>query len=416
MSVYTKLGVKFWEWSDINALPAGPRLLWIGLYTSGQGRQSVPGLFYGSITAMADAVHLPVDEVLRYLDTLLEHDLVEYDRERRVLRFTKLPDAGEAPTNGNTIRGWWRKFQIVPQCLVRDAHIVTLRWIMDEWSRENGKPLSADHSKAWAETFGNASLVTIPPPRKRGVRRLLDNDTGTNVQPSLFGSNPFLAQGTLPGTTAEPETYSSSPASGSLNDLATPETLSKPFRKERDQDQDRVKDPDQVSGSGSSPDPEVVTPRANPVCGTVSPPPLRLVPLPVDERDRRRAEIIRAIGPKHAMAFQRVKKAIGSTAFGPSVVDDFAELRQLLHEIPLDDAMERCEHALVVREAEALNSRPPSMQYFGSGMWRRRNFENALTREVADVDGSRSAPAARGVDAFEVSAQVFRELAAKEPT
>lgn len=410
MSVYTKLGVKFFEWSEINALPVGPRYLWVGLYASGQGRQSVPGLFYGSITSMADAVHLPVDEVLAYLDKLLEHDLVEYDRERRVLRLTKLPDAGEAPTNGNTIRGWWRKFQIVAQCQVRDAHVATLRWIMEEWSRETGKAVSADHEKAWAETFGNPALVTIPPPRKRGVRRLLDSDTGTNVQPSLFGSNPFLAQGTLPGTSGEPETYPSLPASGSLNDLAPPETLSKPFRKERDQDQDRVKDPGLFPGSVSAPDPE----RANPVCGTVSPPPLRLVPLPVDERDRRRAEILRVIGPKHALAFQRVKKAIGSTAFGPSVVDDFAELRQLLHEIPVDGALERCEHALAVREAEAVHSN--SMQYFGSGMWRRRNFENALTREVADVDGSRSAPAARGVDAFEVSAQVFRELAAKEPT
>lgn len=409
MSVYTKVGVKLHEWSEFTALPVGPRCLWMGLYTSGAGRQSVPGLFYGSITAMADAVHLPVDEVLGYLDKLLEHDLVEYDRERRVLRFTKLPDAGEAPTNGNTIRGWWRKFQIVPQCQVRDAHIATLRWLMQEWSRENGKPISNDHEKAWSETFG-CGAVAIPPPRKRGVRRLLDNDTGTTTQPSLFG-NPFLAQGTLPGTPAEPETYPSLPASGSLNDLAPPETLSKGFRKERDQDQDRVKDPDSGSASGSAPDPET-TQRAR-ACGTVSSPPaLRLVPLPVDDRTRRIAEIVRVIGPAHAMAFQRVKKAIGSTAFGPHVVGSYPELRELLEDLPsLEDAMERCEHVLAVREAEAMTS--SSLQYFGAGMWRRHNFENALTRTLADVDGSRP-PAGSRPSAFDVADKFFNELNAKE--
>lgn len=417
-NIATQISVRFWEWEAIKNLPVGPKLLWLGLYTSGAGRLSVPGLFFGSITSMAEAVHMPVDETLVYLEQLLKADLVEYDRERRVLRFTKLPDACEAPYNGNNIRGWWRKFQCVPECQVRDAHVATLWWMIETSAKERGKPVSNDHREAWSETFGT---VQIPAPRKRGVRSLIDHDTGTHSQPSLFG---FMAQGTVPGVSTEPETYPSSPASDSPNDLATPETISKRFAHTRVQDQDRG--PETVTGSGSDsypdPDPQI-TSRANqrrdgfipydgpvpaevwasenrPTCGTIAPPPLRLVPLPVDERSARRAEIVRTIGPKHAMAFQRVKKAIGSTAFGPSVVDDHAELRQLLEEIPLDDAMERCEHVLAVREAEAV--RTNSMQYFGVGMWRRHNFMNALTREVADVDGSRSAPA-RSADVFSVA-------------
>jgi hypothetical protein len=147
-------------------------------------------------------------------------------------------------------------------------------------------------------------------------------------------------------------------------------------------------------------------------------PTLRVVPSQAaDPQEIRKGEIMRAIGPAHAMAFQRVKQAISSTAIGPSVVDRFEELAELLGSMAsLQDAQERCLHVLAVREAEALKSQ--TMQFFGPGIWKRKNFEKALTLEVADVNGSRRAPgaAAERPDAFAISAEVFRELAAKETT
>ena len=152
-------------------------------------------------------------------------------------------------------------------------------------------------------------------------------------------------------------------------------------------------------------------------CGTVSAPPppapLRLVPLPVDARDRRRGEILRAIGTQHAIAFQRVKKAIGSAAFGPGMVDDHVELRDLLASLPsLEEAMERCQHVLAIREAEAI--RKNTCQYFGGGMWRRQNYEKALTLELADVDGSRATSPAPPRARVDVINEFFDDLEHKE--
>lgn len=124
----------------------------------------------------------------------------------------------------------------------------------------------------------------------------------------------------------------------------------------------------------------------------------------LDGRDRKKREIVAKIGPEHAMAFARVKSAIGSTAMGLSVVDGFTELRDLLESMPsLADAEAMCRHALAVREAEAMSKR--SVQYFGSSMWKRSSFDKALALEIADVDGSR--PASRGGgDGLEYLAQI----------
>lgn len=397
MIISTAISVKFWEWEPIRKLSAGPKLLWIGLYTTGAGRLSVPGMFFGSITAMAEATHLLVDEVVLYLDKLLEHELVEYDREHRVLRFTKLPDACEAPNNGNCIRGWWRKFHSVPECQVRDAHVPMLRWLMEQAARENGRKISRDHEAAWSDTF---ATVQIPVNRKRGSRRLIEHDTSTPQQPSLFSEPDLRHSG------ADPEIRS---------DSCVSETIDERYPVERDQDQDQVSVSALGSGSVSGdPDPE---PPPMPTASQAEavptlPQPLRLVPLPVDERSRLQGEIVRAIGYAHAMAFARVKKAVGSTAFGPSVVDDHAELRALVNAMSsLDGVRERLEYVLEIREKQAIHEN--STKYFGAGMWRRGNYDKALSLELADVDGTRAAPGAKR-SAFAVMDDVFEQIEAEE--
>lgn len=89
------------------------------------------------------------------------------------------------------------------------------------------------------------------------------------------------------------------------------------------------------------------------------------------------------------MRFNRVRTEIGSSAWGPHVNDTHDELRALVRSFPnLDDAEVRLYHVLAVREAEAVHQ--STMKYFGSQMWKRANFDNALAREVADVDGTRA--------------------------
>lgn len=146
-----------------------------------------------------------------------------------------------------------------------------------------------------------------------------------------------------------------------------------------------------VPGSGSlstrerekpeNPDPDLSADRTE----TTSP---KLTVVPLDDRTAKKQELVRMLGPAHAKAFAAVKHEIGSTAFGPGMADSFTELRDLLDSFPsLADAKERCEHALAIRETEARRKR--TMQYFGSAMWKRQNFEKALSLELADVDGTR---------------------------
>lgn len=286
-----------WMWPPFRRLERGPddavgrgaKLLWLALYTSPEAKQSVPGLFAGSINTMAESIGSPPDEVRRCLDRLIEDDLVEIDVPNRVLRMTVLPDSGESPTNGNTIRGWWRKFQNVPPCAVRDAHVPILLWIMQEWSRANNKAISADHMKAWAETFGRVSVPAARPRPKR------------HQQTSLF-----LA--------------SSSASDPDLNEISNSETLSKPFRKERDQDPDR--DQDQGSGSGAGGD-----------SASGKKPVLLLVPHPAFDADDLAEALWKASGGGFPQALTREQRvalgraidSIGDIALHPAALASLGE-------------------------------------------------------------------------------------------
>lgn len=183
MSDFTRLGCSLWTWDPWVALDCQARMLWLALYTTGEAKRIVPGLWHGGISTLAEAAQLENNQVWSSLDVLLEHDLVEYDRKLRVIHLTVLPDAGERPMNGKHILGWWNRFISVPKCAARDAHVHVLRWLIDQ-----GK-VTEDHEACWGKTFGDAEKIAVPPPRARSRRRLVDeSDTSTPVQPSLFAS------------------------------------------------------------------------------------------------------------------------------------------------------------------------------------------------------------------------------------
>ncbi len=218
MGNYTRLGAAIWDWDPWTTLPPIPRLLWLAIYTSPEAKKGVPGLFHGSLHSLAEASRLPTDEMYTSIDVLLDRDMIEYDKNKRVLRLCELPDAGDWPSGTFVLQSWWKRFRSVPACPVRDAHVATLRWMLEQGALEadsnRGGRVSAGHENVWAATFGT---IVVPSSRRRGVRRLADSDTGTNVQPSLFGNT----QGATPSATpsavlCEPELSSSpSGASGS---------------------------------------------------------------------------------------------------------------------------------------------------------------------------------------------------------
>lgn len=187
MGDFTSFAAKTWRWRRWRGLDATTRLLWLGLYTSLHAKRMVPGLWHGSIALMVEETGLSPEQTIRSLDRLLEVDLVEYDRETDVVRMTELPDTGEWPSNERWIQGWWNRFCLIPQCPIRDVHVTTLRWVLDEGAKDRGKLVSKNVNDAWLETFGR---IEVPAQRRRGVLRLEgDSDTSTSVQPSLFSSS-----------------------------------------------------------------------------------------------------------------------------------------------------------------------------------------------------------------------------------
>lgn len=224
MSGYTRLSCLVWEWHRLNQLAPTARLFWFALYTSPHGKRGVPALWHGSVVTMAEAARLPLDEAARSLDTLIDHDLAEYDPRSLVLRLTELPDAGEWPSNPCILEGWYKRFRMVPECGVRDAHVATIRWMLERGALEaaknaGGRP-SLKHEQVWASTFGT---VQIPAARRRGVRRFADNnDTSTDVQPSLFRPSPEL-----PRSDTESGSVDNSGSLRQSNKITVRETLSR---------------------------------------------------------------------------------------------------------------------------------------------------------------------------------------------
>ncbi len=234
MTAFTRLGSAIWDWEPFTNLSSDARVLWLALFTSGEAKRNVPGLWQGGIASMVDAARMERDPVVRALDDLLCDGMVEYDQKARVARLCQLPDAGEYPHNGNVVRSWWRRFKTVPECLVRDAHVRTIRWLMEEGAKQKGETLTPNHLAAWEATFGR---ITIPEPRRRGVRRLADSDTSTQIQPSLFPSGalpseilpPAMSTALLPdrdSTYAEVHAVDNSASLRQMNKIRYSETVS----------------------------------------------------------------------------------------------------------------------------------------------------------------------------------------------
>src|SRR5882724_5806912 len=95
LSAFTRLGSALWNWEPWVTRTEITRLFWLALYTSGEAKRHVPGLWQGGFPSMADAARISPDKVIDALDELLDHEMVEYDPKTRVLRLCMLPDPGE---------------------------------------------------------------------------------------------------------------------------------------------------------------------------------------------------------------------------------------------------------------------------------------------------------------------------------
>lgn len=208
---FTRIGFLFFEWKPIRHLDPTALKVWLTLYI----RSIIPGLWIGDLPDLASQSFLSMEDSLRGLDQLLERDLIEFDRDHRVLRLTQLPDVGEWPSAPSILRSWWKTFnKKITACPVRDEHVTTLRWLMEEGAKhsENNKSKvpSQAHEEIWAETF---ATVRTPLSQRRGVRSFGEADMGSEIQPSLFSkasvSEPTFDVGGTPGGTPAPDPINS---------------------------------------------------------------------------------------------------------------------------------------------------------------------------------------------------------------
>lgn len=135
-------------------------------------------------------------------------------------------------------------------------------------------------------------------------------------------------------------------------------------------------DPDLVPSSWLDPHP--ISPdlpeSASPGWQSGKPKPTLRVVGPVDE-------LVREIGAMHAEAFARARTALQSTAIGPNASDAHDQLRTLLDSLAsLEGAREKCTHAIIVQQADAIKKK--TLTHFGPGMWKLSTFEKSLTFEL----------------------------------
>jgi hypothetical protein len=176
---FTSLGCGIWGWDRFVALSYASRNLYLALYTCPNVKRTVPGLYHGGIASLAESARMPPDDLLASLNDLIDRGLAEWDRQHHVIRLTELPDGGERPSNGRHLRGLWNRFRTIPACGVRDAHVATLKVLL-----ESGN-VTEDHARAWEETFGT---VVIPARRRRGARSALPEGAEQTGQGVLFRS------------------------------------------------------------------------------------------------------------------------------------------------------------------------------------------------------------------------------------
>lgn len=179
-------------WGPLRECIVTAKWLWVNLYTS--SRRAMIGLWQGGTLTFADVAKMRMDETVIALDNLLENELVEFDAKHEVLRLTAFPDRSARPANGSILHSMWTQFKKVPACDVRNAHVRTLRDLLDDSRR----PITSDHATAWEQTFGT---VVLPAPRRRGVKKFTNDDTSTAVQPGLFATHQPKTESSTPHQT-----------------------------------------------------------------------------------------------------------------------------------------------------------------------------------------------------------------------
>jgi len=156
---HTKVGTGFLTWPPYRDLRridkergTDAAHLWQVLYMSSHAKTGLPGLWSGGYGTMSDTADITADEAKAAVAVLEERGLAEFDAESKVLRLTMLPDKCEAATSPNALRGWWGRYQLVPECAVKRRYLDLLIWLQLPFTASK-RSEKVEMREVWDETF-----------------------------------------------------------------------------------------------------------------------------------------------------------------------------------------------------------------------------------------------------------------------
>ena len=149
-------------WSDDKfvMLTESAQRLWCFLLTGPHTNGWVPGLFVAGIGSVAEGARVRgqrMDESAAAVTfkELLDFRMVEHDPQRMLIRIPHAP-RWSPPGNPNVLKGWWRRWRDLPECVLKYRHVGSLREGFQKANRS--KPDAWD--SVWATTFDSAPVLS----------------------------------------------------------------------------------------------------------------------------------------------------------------------------------------------------------------------------------------------------------------
>lgn len=141
---------RMWDDPDFVSLGKADRfyqVAWVYLLTGPEAREACPGLMRMTATILGEGLRCSSQDADNALRRLAALGWLDIYADLRIVHIPKAP-AFRGKAGGHIIRGWYRKWQRVPDCHAKIAHPALM-----EPCRPKGE--------AWAETFGAEPRVEL---------------------------------------------------------------------------------------------------------------------------------------------------------------------------------------------------------------------------------------------------------------
>ena len=208
-SWYRQLDAGLWgnaKFRSLSAAPPNAQTLWIYLLT-GEHTQGMPGLFNVGITAIAEVLEWPPEELRRALNELTERGMARVDERARVIY---LPNAlkHQPPHNLKHLQGWAKEYRRIPDC---ELKIIWLKALT---------AFAQDRGTLWIEALeaGFGVVADTVSGQANGVADTVSGQAADTVCDTVSAPNPHPH----PQSKPNPRSGSGEPDDASAADEAIP--------------------------------------------------------------------------------------------------------------------------------------------------------------------------------------------------